>query len=65
MKVTIPYDPQWIPLKWAKKNCPSYITNDVTPVEPKRSLSDPTNQIYINYYFSEERDAMMFMLRWS
>jgi hypothetical protein len=29
MTVTIPYDPIWEPLNWAKKYCSSYITNDM------------------------------------
>jgi len=29
MTVTIPFDPFWEPLHWAKKYCPSYITNDM------------------------------------
>ena len=28
--VTLPYDPVWTALAWAKENCPSYITNDVS-----------------------------------
>jgi hypothetical protein len=29
MTVTIPFDPFWEPLHWAKRYCPSYITNDM------------------------------------
>jgi len=65
MKITISYDPAWLPLEWAKKYCPSYITNDAEPVDPKRSLSDKSNHIYINYYFSDERDAITFAVRWT
>ena len=65
MKVTLPYDPMWLALDWAKKHCPSYTTMIAEPVEPRRSLSDAPAQIYVNYYFSDERDVTMFILRWS
>ncbi len=53
MKVILPYDATWAPLKWAKKNCPSYITNAASP-EGK-----------IVYYFGTEKDAAIFILRWA
>lgn len=53
MIVTLPYDPLWTALEWAKKNCPSYITNRVA------------EDGKICYYFGEERDATAFLLRWS
>jgi hypothetical protein len=55
MTVTLPYDPVWRPLEWAKKHCPSYITNEAGPI----------NEASIVYYFGDERDAMWFILRWS
>jgi len=27
MTVTLPYDPEWKALEWAKKHCQSYISN--------------------------------------
>jgi len=58
MTVTLPYDPDWRALEWAMKNCPSYITNKAkTPVG-----CSPT--YYIVYHFGDEKDAVMFMLRW-
>lgn len=56
MKVTLPYDPEWPALKWAKENCPSYYTNDATPVG--------FDEYYVNYYFSEEKDVVAFTLKW-
>jgi hypothetical protein len=59
MKVTIPYDPAWKALVWAKDNCPSYITNtsEVTgPVGNSKNL--------VHYYFSDERDVVTFSLKW-
>lgn len=50
--VTIPYDPAWPALKWAKDCCPSYITN----------TADEQGRIV--YYFTNEQEAMMFRLRW-
>ena len=57
MTVTLPYDPHWKALEWAKENCLSYCTN---------SASGPaTLQFYdIVYYFSDEKDAVLFALRW-
>jgi hypothetical protein len=54
MNVTLPYDPTWQALEWAKKNCPSYITN-----------SAEFGGKIIYYYFGTEEDAVMFKLKWS
>jgi hypothetical protein len=59
MKVTLPYDDNWEALAWAKKNCPSYITNDATKI----TVHIPYVTV-INYYFGNEKDAIMFHLRW-
>lgn len=60
-KVTLPYDPIWRPLDWAKEHCPSYITN----VQNKTNVSF-LNRVYeIDYIFGEERDAVVFALRWA
>lgn len=53
--VVLEYDPSWQALMWAKKNCSSYITNN-------SSLESDT--YYIHYFFSEEKDAILFALRW-
>jgi hypothetical protein len=60
MTVTIPYDSHWLALDWARENCPSYVTNDFH--------CDGYNTYNINkidYFFSDEKDAVMFILRWS
>ena len=44
------------PLEWAKKHCPSYITNDAVQKQ---------GEYYYRFYFSNERDRMWFVLRWS
>lgn len=44
------------PLEWAKQNCKSYITNDAVQ---KRG------EFYYRFYFSNEKDKVMFTLRWS
>lgn len=59
--VTLKYDPVWRPLKWAKKNCKSYITNDAKG----RGHNDTYENYTVNYYFSNEKDALMFKLAWS
>jgi hypothetical protein len=60
MTVTIPYDPFWEPLVWAKAHCSSYITSDMH--QDGYNTYDHTK---IDYHFSDEKDALMFMLRWS
>lgn len=60
MKVTIDYDPTWEALDWVKKNCASYITNDSH--QDQHHVYDHTK---IDYFFGEERDATLFLLRWT
>lgn len=57
--VTIPYDPFWEPLEWAKEHCLSYITNDMHC--DGYNTYDSTK---IDYFFADEEDAIMFALRW-
>ena len=59
MTVTLPFDPLWEPTKWAKKYCPSYITNDIHM--DGYNTYDATK---IDYHFSDEKDAIWFMLKW-
>jgi hypothetical protein len=56
MTVTIPLYPFRKALDWAKENCPSYITNDLH--------QDGYND-KIDYHFSDEKDALIFALRWA
>ena len=42
-------------LHWAKKNCPSYITNDAVQRQ---------GQYYYRFYFGREQDQIVFALRW-
>lgn len=60
IKVTLTYDPVWKALEWAKKNCPSYITNDVHCDENNTYVITK-----IDYFFGDEQDAVWFLLRWS
>ena len=60
MKVTLPYDPLWTPLEWAKKYCPSYTTNDVHCTGYMRY-----DRSKIDYFFSDDKDAIWFALRWT
>ena len=57
--VTLPYDPVWTALTWAKKNCSSYITNDV-----HKNTNEPGRGVQIDYFFGEEKDAVLFSLKW-
>jgi hypothetical protein len=71
--VVIPYDPTWQALAWAKKHCPSYITNDRMVNPPSwmqlagtRSYPDHnTEDVRIRFYFGNERDATAFALKWA
>lgn len=58
-KVTVPYTPFWEPLAWAKEHCPSYISNDL-----HRDGYKTYDHTCIDYFFSDEQDAMWFALRW-
>ena len=60
MRVTLPYDKSWEALEWAKKNCPSYVTNS----SANFATIGPDEWPVISYYFNEEKDAVAFMLRW-
>lgn len=60
MTVTVPYDPFWEPLMWAKEHCPSYINNDLH-MDGYNSYDHKK----IDYHFGDEKDALMFLLRWS
>ena len=60
MTVTIPYDPSWEPLDWAKKYCSSYITNDM-----HMNGYNTYDHTKVDYHFSDEKDAMWFKLKWS
>lgn len=59
MTVTLPYSPFREPLDWAKKHCSSYITSDMHKYDNSYDSSR------IDYFFSDEKDAMWFALRWS
>jgi hypothetical protein len=45
---------------WARKNCKTFFWYDVTDVS---DASYTTDEIHC-YYFIDERDVMMFTLRW-
>lgn len=66
MTVTLPYDPVWTALTWAKENCPSYITNEVqNTTRLKKVPGGWVPDSCIVYFFSDEKDALMFALKWS
>ena len=43
------------PLEWAKKFCPSYITNDAV---------QKNGDYYYRFYFGNQRDLIAFTLKW-
>ena len=53
--VDLPYPVSYESVSWVKKHCPSYITNEAVK---KKGI------YYYRFYFSEEKDQMMFALRW-
>lgn len=57
--VTLPYDSAWQALDWAKKHCPSYITNIV-----HQNGYMTYDQSKIDYFFQDEEDALAFKLMW-
>jgi hypothetical protein len=57
--VTLPYDPLWRALDWAKEHCPSYITNDIHMCQ-YNSYDDKR----IDYFFGDGQDALIFALKW-
>ena len=57
--VTLPYEQCWQPLTWAKENCPSYITNDL-----HCDGYNTYDQTRVDYFFGDEKDAVLFILRW-
>jgi hypothetical protein len=59
MTVTIPLSSSWQALTWAKEHCPSYITNDM-----HMDGYNTYDKNKLDFHFSEEKDAIMFMLRW-
>ena len=68
--VILPYDPQWRALEWAKEHCPSYITNTVgsKPVDNSKLVRGNGGWVRdfgIEYFFEDERDAVLFILRWA
>lgn len=48
--------PAYKPLEWAKKHCPSYITNDAI---------QKNGEYYYRFFFANEKDMALFILRWS
>jgi hypothetical protein len=66
MTVTLPYDPVWTALAWAKEHCPSYITNEsVNTTRLKKVPGGWVADSNIVYFFSDEKDALLFALRWA
>lgn len=60
MTVTLPYDPLWRAVDWAREHCPSYITNDAHMIS-----YNSYDNTYIDYFFGDKNEALMFKLKWS
>jgi hypothetical protein len=64
--VTLPYDPVWSALTWAKKNCPSYITNKCSnTTRLKKVPGGWVSDSNIDYFFGNKEDAILFKLTWT
>jgi hypothetical protein len=61
--VSLPYDPVWKALEWAKAHCPSYITNDVHH-DDSFIITELKGEYFIDYFFGKEEEAVLFTLRW-
>lgn len=64
VKVTVPFDPEWRALAWAKEHCTSYITNTSVAGRIRPVPGGWVNDVDIVYYFDDEHDATMFTLKW-
>lgn len=60
--VTLRWTKEKEALEYAKKYCPSYITNTVGLV---KNHTVKMSEICVDYHFADEKDAMMFRLRWA
>jgi len=56
LPVPVEWGPFHNPLSWAKTHCPSYITNDAVQRD---------GDYYYRFYFGQEQDRVMFLLKWS
>jgi len=43
-------------LDWAKEHCPSYIIQDIYRCHDVK---------WVDYFFGDDRDALIFTLKWS
>jgi hypothetical protein len=44
------------PLEWAKKYCPSYISNNAVQIR---------GEYHYRFYFAKQQDQLAFALRWA
>jgi hypothetical protein len=56
--VSAPYQKTAEMLRYATVNCPSYIKNDLTHRRDEDSW-------YYRFYFSDEKDYLLFNLKWA
>jgi len=50
------HDSAYAPMGWAKRNCPSYITNNAV---------QKNGDYYYRFYFGDEQDQLLFQLKWA
>ena len=69
--VRLPHSGNFEPLGWAIENCPSYIKSiscrdpiDVAFSVYGRPVKITTYEYYIEYYFDDDIDAVLFKMRW-
>ena len=64
--ITLPYNSEifWDALDWANDHCPSYETYEIVHRVFKTNLNIKYTDS-VEYFFQDERDAVLFALRWA
>jgi hypothetical protein len=57
--VTLPHEYEWHPTAWAKEHCPSYLSA-TAHICMGRDL--PPSKV--EYHFEDEKDVVIFSLKW-
>lgn len=52
-------------VEWAKTHCPGYITNSAVAEDLGTQPTTPPWEYFRVFYFSDDKDATLFLLRWS
>ena len=58
IKVTLPHIHSWHARNWASDNCESYLSCTIYG-------TFGTDNSFVEYYFEEEKDMILFALKWT